>query len=106
MVEVALERRAGEVLRREIERWMGEIYTMVVTDLGAGERLAHLARIAASNVEEGEGPVERRGQHVMEDFPHRLMGQRVAIHQFLVGRPLLLELLKRGFVGDLKSTRL
>jgi hypothetical protein len=28
------------------------------------------------------------------------MRERVGIHQFLIGRPLLLELLQRGLVGD------
>ena len=50
MIELDLEGHVLEVVRGELERWLGEIDAVIVTGLGAGER-AHLARVAASNVE-------------------------------------------------------
>ena len=36
----------------------------------------------------------------MQDRSHFLMGERIAIDQFLIGRPLLLKLLERGVVEN------
>jgi hypothetical protein len=60
---------------------------VIVADLGAGERLPHLAGIAASNVEKGEGLGDgfERG---VEDLPDLLVREGVGVHQFLIGGPL------------------
>ena len=57
MVKLDLEGHVLEIVRRELERWLGKIDPVIVTNLGAGER-PHLARIATGNVEKGEGPIE------------------------------------------------
>ena len=98
MVELDFERNPRKVLGGKLERGLGQFDAVIVLDLGAGERVAHLARIAAGNVEKGER-LRDRLQRAMENRPHLLMGERVGIHQLLIGRPLLLELLERGFVG-------
>jgi hypothetical protein len=68
-------------------------------DLGAGERLLHLAGIAAGDVEEGER--QRDGlERVVKHRPYLLVGKCVGIDELLVGRPLLLELFERGLVGN------
>jgi hypothetical protein len=100
MVELDLVSCARQILRRELERGLGKIDAMVVADLGAGERLRDLARVAAGNVEKGKGLGEGRRQRIVQDLFHRLVRQRVGVHQLLVGRPLLLELLQRGCIVD------
>jgi hypothetical protein len=62
-------------------------------------RLLHLARVTAGNVEKGER-LRDRVQRAVEDSSHLLMGERVGIHQLLIGRTLLLELLERGLISD------
>src|SRR5258708_1792091 len=99
VVKLDLERNAGEVLRGKLKRWLRQIDAVIVPDLGAGERLPHLACIAAGNVEKGEG-LSDVGERPMQDRSYFLMGERIVIDQFLIGRPLLLKLLERGAVGD------
>ena len=99
VVELDLERNAGEVLPGKLECRLRQIDAVIVPDLGAGERLPHLAGIAAGNVEKGEG-LGDGGERPTQDRSHFLMGERIAIDQFLIGRPLLLKLLERGAVGD------
>jgi hypothetical protein len=70
-----------------------------VTNLGAGER-PHLARIAAGDIEKGEGPVKAPVECVVKQRAHGSLGKLVAVDQLLVGRPLSLELFQRGRVGD------
>ena len=50
MIELDLEGHVLEVVGRKLERRLGEIDAVIVTGLGGGER-AHLARVAAGNVE-------------------------------------------------------
>jgi hypothetical protein len=42
----------------------------------------------------------KRCKRAVQDRPNFFMRERVLIHQFLIGRPLLLELFERGRVGD------
>jgi hypothetical protein len=99
VVELDLERNAGEVLRGKLKRRLRQIDAVIMPDLGAGERLPHLVGIAAGNIEKDEG-LGDGGQRPMQDRSHFLMGERIVIDQFLIGRPLLLKLLERGPVGD------
>ena len=98
VVELDLERNAGEVLRGKLKRRLRQIDAVIVRDLGADERLPHLVGIAAGNVEKGEG-LGDGGERPMQDRSHFLMSERIAIDQLLIGRPLLLKLLERGAVG-------
>ena len=61
--------------------------------------LPHLTGIAAGNVEEGER-IGNRFQRLVEDPSYFLVGERIAIDELLVGRPLSLELLESGLVID------
>jgi len=72
---------------------------VIVVDVGASERSLHLAGIAAGNIEEGEG-LWHGLERAMQNRPHFLMREKVGIHQLLIGRPLFLELLECGLVGD------
>jgi len=98
VVELDLVGRAGQVFRRKLKRWHGEVDALVVAASGAGQNFAHLARIAARNIDKGEGPrdsVER----VVQKLASRSMGERVGVHELLIGRPLLLKLLQSVVVG-------
>lgn len=99
MVELDLERHVLEIVRCKLERRLGKIDAVIVTNLGAGER-AHLARIAASDVEKGEGPIEALVERVVKQRAHRRMRKLVAVDELLVGRPLSLELLQCGRIDD------
>ena len=99
VVELDLERHARQILGRKLQRRLRQIDAVIVVNLGAGERAAHLAGVAAGNVEQGEGLGHGRKRPV-QDRPHLLMGESIGIDQFLIGRPLLLELLERGLIGD------
>jgi hypothetical protein len=85
--------------RGKLKRRLRQIDAVIVPDLGAGERLPHLVGIPAGNVEKGEG-LGDGCERPMQDRSHFLMGERIAIDQFLIGRPLLLKLLEHGAVGD------
>jgi hypothetical protein len=99
VIELNFERDTGKILCGKRERGFGQIDAVIVPDLGTGERRPHLAGIAAGNIEKGEGP-RQRGKRAMQDRARFAMRNRVAIDQFLIGRPLLLKLLERDFVGD------
>ena len=59
VVELDLERHAGEILRGKLERGLRQIDAVIVPDFGAGERASHLAGIAAGDIEKGERLGER-----------------------------------------------
>jgi hypothetical protein len=99
VIELDLERDTGEILGGKRQRRLRQIDTVIVPDLGPGERRPHLAGVAAGNIDEGEGS-RQRGKRAMQDRAHLTMRTGVAIDQFLIGRPLLLKLLERAFVGD------
>jgi hypothetical protein len=54
VVELDLEARAGKVLRRKLKRWHGEVDAVVVAAPSAGQNFAHLARVAAGDIDKGE----------------------------------------------------
>ena len=89
VIELDFEGDTGEILCGKRERGIGQIDAVIVPDLGAGERRPHLAGIAAGNIEKGEGS-RQRGKRAMQDRARFAMRNRVAIDQFLIGRPLLL----------------
>jgi len=99
MIELDLEGHVLEVVRREIERGLGEIDTVIVMNLSAAER-PHLARVATGNVEEGEGPIEAPVERVVKQRANGGMRKLVAVDQLLVGRPLSLKLFQRGCSDD------
>jgi hypothetical protein len=68
--------------------------------MASNRRSLPLARVTAGDVNKGEGFDEpsQRGAEKVAGF---LGGQRVIVDKLLVGRPLLLELLKRGLVDDI-----
>jgi len=86
-------------LAGEFERGLRQIDAVIMPRPGARQRRLHLAGIAASDIDKGER-LGKRCKRAVQDRPNFFMRERVLIHQFLVGRPLLLELFERGMVGD------
>ena len=76
VVELDLEGHAGEVLCGELERGLRQIDAVIVADLGAGERAAHLAGIAAGDIDKGER-LGKRGERAVQDRADFFMGERV-----------------------------
>src|SRR6476619_2782095 len=66
MVKLDLEGHVLEIVRSEIEGRLRKIDTVIMTNLGAGQR-PHLTRIAAGDIEKGEGPGEGPVQSVVKD---------------------------------------
>jgi hypothetical protein len=90
---------ARQVVGRKLQGRLRQVDAVIVVNFGAGERAAHLAGIAAGDVDQGERLGHGR-QRLVQDRPHLLVRQSIGIDQFLIGRPLLLELLERGLIGD------
>ena len=88
MVELDLEGYAREILGGKLERGLRQVDAVIVLDLGRTKSLLHLAGIAAGNIEKGEG-LRDRLQRLVEDPSDLLVGERIAIDQLLVSRPLL-----------------
>src|SRR6476659_4110545 len=98
VVELDLEGRAGEVFRRKLKRGRGEVDALIVVAPGPRQDFAHLTRVAAGDINKGEGPrdsVER----IVQKLASRSMRDRVGVHKLLIGRPLLLKLLQGVPVG-------
>ena len=89
MVKLDLEGHVPEIVRCELERRLGKIDPVIVTNLGAGQH-PHLARVATGNVEKGEGPIEAPVERVVKQRANGGMRKLVAVDQLLVGRPLSL----------------
>ena len=53
-VELDRERRTAKILAASSSAGSEKIDTVIMVDLGAGERLPHLAGVAASNIDKGE----------------------------------------------------
>ena len=100
MIEVHLEGHVLQIARSQFERGLGEINPVLVPRFRARERALHLTRVAAADVEHGKGPGEGLIESVVKDLSNRFMGETVGVHQLLIGRPLGLELLERGFVHN------
>jgi hypothetical protein len=87
MIELDLEGHLLEVVCRELERGLGEIDPVIVTDLCPGER-SHLARVAAGNIEKGEGDGKGLVEGVVKDSTDGPMGKLIGTDELLIGRPL------------------
>src|SRR5262245_2108965 len=77
VVELDLEGRAGEVFRRKLKRGRGEVNALVVAAPGAGQDFEHLARVAAGDIDKGEGSrdsVERVPQKLASRFMRDRVG--------------------------------
>ena len=104
VVELDLEGRAGEVFRRKLKRGRLEVDALIVVAPGPPQDFAHLTRVAAGDINKGEGPrdsVER----IVQKLASRSMRDRVGVHKLLIGRPLLLKLLQGVRVGRRLSGR-
>jgi hypothetical protein len=99
MIELDLKGHMFEVLGSQFERGFGQIDTVIVADLCIPKR-AHLACVPASDIKKGEGHGEGLVEGVMQKLADRFMGEPIRIHDLLVGRPLLLELLECGPIHD------
>ena len=99
MVKLDLEGHVPEIVRCELERRLGKIDPVIVTNLRAGQH-PHLARVATGNVEKGEGPIEAPVERVVKQRANGGMRKLFAVDQLLVGRPLSLELFQRGCIDD------
>src|SRR5262245_44845692 len=98
VVEFDLEGRAGEVFRRKLKRGRGEVDALVVAAPGARQNIRTLTGIASGDMYKGACPrdsVER----VVQKHASRSMRDRVGVHELLIGRPMLLELLQGVPVG-------
>ena len=98
VVERDLEGRVGQVFRRKLKRWRGEVNAVVVAAPGAGQNLAHLTGVAAGNIDKGEGRRDST-ERVAQKIASRSVRQCVGVHELLISRPLLLKLLQGLLVG-------
>jgi len=99
MVELDLEGHALKIFGSEFESGLGQIDPVIVIDPGTEQR-PHLACVPTGDVEKGEGAGERSLEGVVEDACYLLVGEPVAVDEFLVGRPLSLELFHGGRIHD------
>jgi hypothetical protein len=95
VVEVDLERHAGEIGGGQLKRRLRQVDAVIVADFGAAQRRLHHAGVAAGDVEEGEGRLENLVQGRPQDGADLAVGQVIAFDHLAVGRPLLLELRQR-----------
>src|SRR6516165_12594293 len=83
VVELDLEGRAGQVFCCKLKRGCGEVDAAVVAAPGAGQNFAHLARIAARDIDKGKG-CRDGAKRVVQKVASRYMRERVGVHELLI----------------------
>jgi hypothetical protein len=99
VIELDSKGHAGKIFGGEFQSGLRQVDAVIMIRVGARERRAHLARIAARDIDKGER-LRNRGESLMQDRADLLVRKRVGVDQFLIRRPLFLKLLERGLVGD------